>query len=274
MMKTTPNQLREQMEGWRVQSPDGEGFHKVIAPDISDCKAISLYRLNLPKGKTYLLHSEEQEMNGAVIKGTAAIRSQRLDQTLHKLDSFFICPNVALEIQAAEDLVVYIAGALGEDNGQESVRLFDGSLPIGDIHQIHGTGTGEREVMFTCEPALPATRLICGLTWSRQGTWTSWPPHQHEKDLEEVYCYFDMDAPKMGMHISYLESGGREDMVVHPVQSGTMVLAPRGYHPTVAMPGTVNAYFWALAAFTPASRRYDLAVTDPELVKETGEVSV
>ncbi len=166
MMKTTPNQLREQMEGWRVQSPDGEGFHKVIAPDISDCKAISLYRLNLPKGKTYLLHSEEQEMNGAVIKGTAVIRSQRLDQTLHKLDSFFICPNVALEIQAAED------------------------------------------------------------------------------------------------------------MVVHPVQSGTMVLAPRGYHPTVAMPGTVNAYFWALAAFTPASRRYDLAVTDPELVKETGEVSV
>ncbi len=72
-------------------------------------------------------------------------------------------------------------------------------------------------------------RLICGLTWSRQGTWISWPPHQHEKDLEEVCCYFDMDAPKMGMHISYLESGGREDMVVHPVQSGTMVLAPRWY---------------------------------------------
>lgn len=102
-------------------------------------------------------------MNGAVIRATAAIKSRRLDQTLKKLDSFFICPNVELEIQAVEDLVVYIAGAMGEDNGWESVRLFDSSLPIGDIHQIHGSGTGEREVMFTCELALPATRLICGL---------------------------------------------------------------------------------------------------------------
>ena len=47
-----------------------------------------------------------------------------------------------------------------------------------------------------------------------------------------------------------------------------MVLAPRGYHPTVAMPGTTNAYFWALAAFNNESRRYDLAVSDPQLENE------
>ncbi|WP_288187858.1 5-deoxy-glucuronate isomerase, partial [Anaerostipes sp. CAG:276] len=134
---------------------------------------------------------------------------------------------------------------------------------IGDIHQIHGEGVGRREVMFTLAPQDTASKLICGLTWSQEGAWTSWPPHQHEKDLEEVYCYFDMPSPKFGLHISYLKTGEVEDIVTHTVHSGTMVQAPCGYHPTVASPGSRNAYFWVLAAFTPESRRYDLAINDP-----------
>ncbi|MEF2782114.1 MAG: myo-inositol catabolism protein, partial [Clostridium sp.] len=38
---------------------------------------------------------------------------------------------------------------------------------------------------------------------------------------------------------------------------------PCGYHPTVASPGSRNAYLWVLAAFRPESRRYDLAINDP-----------
>lgn len=267
-MKTTSDSVRNRLESWRFQSPETEGFYQVITPGVDDCKAISIFRLNLKKGNTHELVSNELEMNGAVISGSVTVKSNRVDATLDKLDSFFICPNVTLTITAVDDCIVYIAGAIGEDNGFERTRKFDWTLPIADIHQIHGKGTGEREVMFTCEPATPAQRLLCGLTWSREGTWTSWPPHQHENDLEEAYCYFDMDAPKMGLHLSYLKTGEREDLVAHPVQSGTMVLAPVGYHPTVAMPQTINAYFWALAAFTPESRGYDLAILDPELVNE------
>jgi 5-deoxy-D-glucuronate isomerase len=43
------------------------------------------------------------------------------------------------------------------------------------------------------------------------------------------------------------------DCVAHPDHSGTMVEAPCGYHPTVASPGTRNAYFWALASFLRSS---------------------
>jgi 5-deoxy-glucuronate isomerase len=43
-----------------------------------------------------------------------------------------------------------------------------------------------------------------------------------------------------------------------------MILAPVGYHPTVAAPGTQNTYLWVLASHSHASRRYDLAVLDPE----------
>ena len=107
---------------------------------------------------------------------------------------------------------------------------------------------------------------IC-FSWTTNGgngAWTSWPPHEHEKDLEEVYCYFDMDDPHFGLHLSYVEPGDTHGVVAHTVKSGTMILAPRGYHPTVAAPGTRNTYLWVLAAHSHKSRRYDLAVLDPK----------
>ena len=107
---------------------------------------------------------------------------------------------------------------------------------------------------------------IC-FSWTTNGgngAWTSWPPHEHEKDLEEVYCYFDMDDPHFGLHLSYVEPGDTHGVVAHTVKSGTMILAPRGYHPTVAAPVTRNTYLWVLAAHSHKSRRYDLAVLDPK----------
>ena len=159
----------------------------------------------------------------------------------------------------------YIAAAVYEGYGKAFFRAFEKDAPVGDIHQIHGEGIGQREVFMTLSDKDEASRLICGLTWGGEGAWTSWPPHQHEKDLEEVYCYFGMPLPHFGFHISYLKSGEVDDIVTHTVHSGTMVQCPRGYHPTVASPGTRNSYFWVLGAFRHSSRRYDLAILDPAL---------
>ena len=81
--------------------------------------------------------------------------------------------------------------------------------------------------------------------------------------MEEVYCYFDMPDPKFGLHLSYFNPGEAKNAFVHVVREGNMVLAPYGYHPTVASPGTKSTYWWVLAAFSPKSRRYDLAKPDP-----------
>lgn len=262
MQRNVDNKKR--MEKWNFTSPAEPGFHEVIAPNKADCRAIYIYRLNLSAGDSYLLRSGELEMNPVLINGKAKLSGhQTLNKDMEKFDSFYIPANNEIRITAVEDSIFYIAGARYEGIGEPSFRKFDITLPIGDIHQIHGHGVGQREVMFTLAPQTPASSLICGLTWGGQGAWTSWPPHQHENDLEEAYCYFDMDPPKFGFHISYLKSGEVEDIVTHTVQSGSMILAPCGYHPTVASPGTRNAYFWALASFTPSSRRYDLAVLDP-----------
>ena len=260
-MKDLKNKIR--VEGWKVQSSDEEGFHKVITPDTCECREAQVFRLNLKAKETYTLESGELEMHPVLLEGKARLSHRVLNQEMEKFDSCYSPGGDKLTITAAEDCIFYIAGAHYEGIGKPHFRKFDISLPIGDIHQIHGEGVGRREVMFTLAPQDTASKLICGLTWSQEGAWTSWPPHQHEKDLEEVYCYFDMPSPKFGLHISYLKTGEVEDIVTHTVHSGTMVQAPCGYHPTVASPGSRNAYFWVLAAFTPESRRYDLAINDP-----------
>lgn len=255
---------KERMEGWKVQSSDENGFHKVITPDTCECKEAQMFRLNLPAGESYILESGELEMHPVLLKGKARLSGHKeLNQEMEKFDSCYIPGDDYLTITAEEDCIFYIAGAKYEGIGEPHFRKFDISLPIGEVHQIHGEGVGQREVMFTLAPQDSASKLICGLTWSGEGAWTSWPPHQHEKDLEEIYCYFDMSLPKFGFHISYLKSGEVKDIVAHTVYSGTMVQAPCGYHPTVASPGSRNAYLWVLAAFTQESRSYDLAINDP-----------
>lgn len=254
---------RTRMESWKVSSSNLEGLHKCIQPGVQDCKVAHIYRLNLTKGDTTVLESNQLEMNPVLIKGCAEVSCEAFCEKMEALDSFYITGGMSVEIKATEDCVFYIGGAVCEGFGKPFFRRFDKSLPLGEIHQIHGSGAGRREVFFTLNPEMESSRLLCGLTWGADGAWTSWPPHQHEKDLEEVYCYFDMDEPQFGFHISYLKSGDVEDIVAHVVRSGSMVLAPQGYHPTVASPGTQNTYFWVLAAHSHDSRRYDLAVLDP-----------
>ena len=257
---------KEEMEAWRVQSPEEPGFHAVITPDTCACQETRIYRLNLPKGESYRLESGELEMHPVLISGAAALSEHEgLEKAMKRFDAFYIPGGDSVTITAAEDCVFYIAAAVYEGFGKAFFRAFEKDAPVGDIHQIHGEGIGQREVFMTLSDKDEASRLICGLTWGGEGAWTSWPPHQHEKDLEEVYCYFDMPLPHFGFHISYLKSGEVDDIVTHTVHSGTMVQAPRGYHPTVASPGTRNAYLWVLGALRHSSRRYDLAVLDPAL---------
>lgn len=255
---------KERMENWKHISTEENGFHEVIAPGTSDCEQVYIYRLNLEAGQVHVLETGEKEMNAASVKGSAKISWDGVEETCEKLDSFYVTKEMSVRIEALEDCTIYIGAAVDEGYGTPYFRKFDLTLPLGDIHQIHGQGVGRREVFMTVNPEAPASRLLAGLTWGGNGAWTSWPPHQHENDLEEAYCYFDMDAPHFGLHLSYIEAGDTHHVVAHTVNSGTMILAPRGYHPTVGSPGTQNAYFWVLAAHSHKSRRYDLAVSDPE----------
>ena len=243
-------------ETWKHTSPDTSGWHEVISPENSQCSEVRIFRLNLKKHSVFEI-GMELELTGVIISGKVSTSGETLEQ----YDSFYLPGGTGITVTALEDSVIYLGGAVSDAPGEVFFMHFNRELPLGDIHQVHGVPPYDREVFFTLPPHVPASRLIAGLSWSRNGTWTSWPPHQHEKDLEEAYFYFGPEKPQFGMHLSFLESGKPD--VVHTIAAGDCVEAPVGYHPTVAAPGGENAYFWVLAARKPSSRRYDLAVEDP-----------
>lgn len=184
---------KERMERWRFQSPEEPGFHPVIVPDRAECTETRVYRLNLQRGETYELETKDLEMHPVLIQGHAIV-SGPFDKELDMegFDACYAPGNETLFFRAIDDCIFYIAAAVDEGYGKPFFRKYDPTLPIGDIHQIHGEGAGRREVMFTLAPQDEASRLLCGLTWSGEGTWTSWPPHQHEKDLEEEACFISL----------------------------------------------------------------------------------
>jgi len=76
-----------------------------------------------------------------------------------------------------------------------------------------------------------------------------------------------MEEPKGGFHFSYDYGSSFEEVTANPVSDGYMVLAPKGYHPTVAYPDTHNTYFWVLVAHSHDQRKYTLAKLDPKFAK-------
>ena len=266
---------RERMEKWKYQTAGEIGLTAVATPETADCEQMYLYRLNLGEGDSYTLSPDELgrdssgngvhlELAGVLISGRAELSCGSFDESAARLDGFYLSGGETLVIRAETACVFYIGGAVDEGYGRTYFRRFDPELPVGDIHQIHGQGSGQREVFMLCGPEAEASRIEAGVTWSGDGTWTSWPPHEHGKDLEEAYFYFDMEPPRFGLHLSYMKPGDIHGIVAHTVTEGTVVLAPAGYHPTAASPGSKNSYFWFMAAHSHASRRYDLAVPDPE----------
>ena len=252
------------ISAWKISSDERSGFHCIAGPEKGNTKSLWIYRLNLEKDQEFTFTDPDREFSFATIRGIATLEHKKDKFTLHKLDSFYLPSDDTVTIQAHTNCVFYIGAAVDEGYGQFFFHPFNPELKIGEIRQVHGQPPYRRDVYMTLGPEKEASRLICGFTWSDQGGWSSWPPHQHEKDLEEAYCYFDMDPPGFGIHLSYMETG--KPTHCHIVQTGDFILAPLGYHPTVASPAVKNCYFWILGAHSHASRRYDLAVNDPAYV--------
>jgi 5-deoxy-glucuronate isomerase len=247
---------------WNYISPGLPGFHTVISPGNSLCKEIFIFRLNMLKDQKQLILDDSLELNGVVTEGSIDICFENVTMGLGKCDSFYLPAKKEMTISAHSETVIFIGGAHYEGKGDFFMRKFDPGFTDPNIRQVHGASPFRRDVFMTVAQSDRASRLICGITTGDNGMWTSWPPHQHTKYLEEVYCYFNLPKPQFAIHLCSRYNGIVE--FAHPVSTGNCVIIPEGYHPTVAMPGVKSCYFWVMAAHDPEYRRYDLAVNDPE----------
>jgi len=109
-----------------------------------------------------------------------------------------------------------------------------------------GGPSTSRDLNIIIGKNVQAGRIVAGFTRSAPGNWTSWPPHEHTKLLEELYVYFDMPEPAFGVQLVYTQPERPEFVAV--VRDGDAVLMPAGYHPNVAAPGHRINFIWMMAA--------------------------
>lgn len=114
------------------------------------------------------------------------------------------------------------------------------------LHFNAGGPSSRRDLNVLIGKNVEAGRIMAGVTFSEQGHWTSWPPHEHAAMLEEAYLYIDMPAPAFGIQLVYTNT--REPEVATIVRQDDVVMMPQGYHPNVAAPGGSINFLWMMAA--------------------------
>ena len=152
----------------------------------------------------------------------------------------YLPPGTPYRIESEIGLRASVGSAPAE--GRYPVRVFE---PSEMRIEIRGGGQAYRQVVHSLSHPLPAERLILYEVYVPRGTWSGWPPHCHDgRDgspyLEEVY-YFRLDRPEgYAIHRNWRDDEGYDDAMV--VTDGDVALVPKGYHTSVACPGS-NMYF-------------------------------
>ncbi len=131
------------------------------------------------------------------------------------------------------------------------------------LHFHTGGPSAERDVNIVIGKNVDAGRILAGVTFSRPGNWTSWPPHEHARLLEEAYLYIDMPDPGWGVQFVYNDP--RNPELVALVREGDVVLMPQGYHPNVSAPGGAINFLWMMAAIREGEdRQFGVVNVQPE----------
>jgi 5-deoxy-glucuronate isomerase len=224
-----------------------KGRHLAVTPQNSTMRHLSYGRIILDTTEPSIsFHNGEQETGLICLSGNGVVNTRGQQIELGKFDAVYIPRESAIEVSAERfvDFAEFSSDVVGK-YPLRVVRYADVKEDPGLKFVTGGPGSS-RDLNMLIAKNVEAGRLVAGFTYSDPGNWTSWPPHEHGKMLEEMYVYFDMPEPAYGIQLVYNDTQYPELVTV--VRDGDAVLMPSGYHPNVSVPGHRIAFLWAMAA--------------------------
>ena len=234
-------------------------------------KFTSVRRAELTEGKPALFETRQTEMCLAVIKGSAhfacalAGGSEEKGEAVFR-DMIIIPPNSRVECSSGQGvLMAYEAPSeLGAEFGH--IRFADVDKNP-KTHRLYGKKEigSFRDVWNYVDSDYRCSRLMMGMCYGRDGNWTSWPPHEHGAEREEVYVYIDMEKT-FAVQLVYEDMDN--PLAADIVREGDLISIPSGYHPNVGSPAGRIAFVYCMTAKEPGKRQF----MDLRLQKEYGEV--
>ncbi|HEX7955699.1 MAG TPA: 5-deoxy-glucuronate isomerase [Pyrinomonadaceae bacterium] len=244
----------------------GKGRRTAVAPGQTAARFLHYGRVGVDADEEALsFETGTHETALVCLKGAAEISVGAETFDLGQYDALYVPRDSCVEVRAA--------GGAGCDLAELSAPV-EGSYPVQlvrfaevrenpKLHIIAGEPPNQRDMNVLIGSNVRAGRILTGVTFSRPGNWTSWPPHEHSQMLEEAYLYIDMPEPSFGIQLVYTDPSNPE--LVQVVREGDVVLMPKGYHPNVAAPGGQINFMWMMAAVREGKdRKYGVVNVQPE----------
>jgi 5-deoxy-glucuronate isomerase len=244
----------------------GKGRRTAVAPGSTAARYLHYGRITLGAEDTAEKFNNNDHETGLIcLQGKATVTTGGQSFELDRYDAVYVPRDSDIEVKPN--------GAAGCDIAEVSAPV-DKAYPLKfvsykdvrenpKLHLIAGKPPAERDLNVLIGANVEAGRIMAGVTFSTPGNWTSWPPHEHSRLLEEAYLFIDMPAPSFGVRFVYTNPDDPE--LVQVVREGDCVLMPQGYHPNVAAPGGQINFLWMMAAIKEGEDRlYGVVNVQPE----------
>jgi len=223
------------------------GRFVAVSPQNSDLEYLHYGRIRLDQEEpTAAFDTGPRETALMCMGGACHLTVDGAAYELDTYDAIYVPPKRHVEVSARG--TVDLVECAAEVSGDYPVQVIRHAEIAGDtsLKFRAGGAATTRDLNILIGNNVRAGRILAGFTRSAPGNWTSWPPHEHGKMLEELYVYFDMPAPAFGIQMVYTTPN--EPELVSIVRDGDAVLMPGGYHPNVAAPGHSINFIWMMAA--------------------------
>ena len=223
------------------------GRHISVTPANSTNQHLAYGRIILNSTAPSVSFSNEDRETGLIVlSGEASISVAGQKIEVGRYDSIYVPRDSSIEVATPRSVdIAEFSADVEARYPLQVVRFAEMSKDPGLVFMT-GNNAARRHLHMCLAKNIEAGRLVAGFTWSDPGNWTSWPPHEHAKMLEEMYVYFDMPAPAFGIQLVYNNTEYPELVTI--VRDGDAVLMPSGFHPNVSVPGHRICVLWAMAA--------------------------
>lgn len=235
-----------------------------VAPGTTAARNLHYGRIILDAGDDPLVFETADHETGLIcLNGKATVTTGGESFTLGRYDSIYVPRDSRIEVSTTDGCDLAEVSAPVEKQYPLQFVSFADVRNDPALHFIAGQPPIERDLNILLGKNVEAGRIMAGVTFSSDGNWTSFPPHEHQDMLEEAYLYIDMPAPQWGIQMVYTDLN--EPEIVEVVREGDVVLMPQGYHPNVAAPGGSINFLWMMAANREGvDRQFGVVNVQPE----------
>ncbi len=243
---------------------EGKGRRTAVQPGATASRFLHYGRITLAAGDPPLQFNNNDHEAGLIcLNGKATVRAEGETFDLDRYDAVYVPRDSEIEVSTIDGCDLAEVSAPVDKRYPLKFVSYKEVRQNPKLHLIAGKPPAERDLNVLIGANVEAGRIMAGVTFSTPGNWTSWPPHEHSKLLEEAYLFIDMPSPSFGVQFVYTDPNKPE--LVQVVREGDCVLMPQGYHPNVAAPGGQINFLWMMAAIREGEDRlYGVVNVQPE----------